>query len=546
MRAIVAVVSACAVLSGCASLPPAGPPAIDAARLNQHVSVLASDEFEGRGPTTPGEEKTVAYLAEQFRRLGLEGAGPGGSFVQEVPLYRFERTGAFNASFNGRSWSRPLRRDAEVIVGTQRPLPRISVERAPVVFVGYGVKAAERNWDDFKGADLKGKLLLMLVNDPDFEVPAGHPTAGRFDGKAMTYYGRWTYKFEEAARQGAAGVLVIHETAGAGYGWSTLEGSAPTPQFDIVRPDPAAERAAVQGWVQRLVVEEMLRRAGLNFEQLKAAAQRQDFRPVEVPGATFSADFGVKSERVMSRNVLARVRGSSRPNETVLYGAHWDAFGRSTPDATGDDIYNGAVDNASALGALLELARVFAQGPRPQRSVMFASWAAEEKGLLGAEHYAANPTAPLETTVANLNMDSLLPGPPEPEIVVIGFGKGELEDRLGQLAAAQGRRLIPDPAPQAGAFYRSDHFSLARMGVPVLFPSAGFTGASAASRDYVANRYHKPSDEWDPSWDMSGAAQDVELLHVLGRELANGRQWPGWKPGAEFGAARTASAAARR
>jgi Zn-dependent M28 family amino/carboxypeptidase len=423
---------------------------------------------------------------------------------------------------------------------------RITVTDAPVVFAGYGVDAPERNWDDFKDVDVRGKILLVIVNDPDFGAPEGHAVTGRFDGNAMTFYGRWTYKFQEAARQGAAGVLVIHDAPGAGYGWSVLENSSTAPDFDIVRADWEAERVPAQGWIQGDVAESLIRDAGLDYAALRERARTEAFRPVELPGVTMSIDFGQTHANIESRNILARIPGTEHPDETVLYGAHWDAYGRATPK-NGDDIYNGAVDNATGVAAMIELARMFREGTPPQRSVVFAAWTAEEAGLLGAEYYAANPVWPLETTVANINMDSFLPGTEvSPEIVVIGAGKSQTDAWLERRAAEQGRRLIPDPAPQAGGFYRSDHFPLAKMGVPALFAAAGFTGHNEASRDYVQNRYHQPSDEWTPEWVMDAAAVDVNLMYAVGRDLADSRDWPEWNAGAEFEAARQASAGVRK
>ncbi len=517
----------------------------DPARLNEHTRVLASDAFEGRGVATPGEEKTIEYLVAQFQALGLEPGGPDGSWTQTAQLSRTQQSGPATIVARTPQGEMRLERGPEVLVASDRPVERITVTDAPVVFAGYGVDAPERDWDDFKGVDLKDKILLVIVNDPDFNAPEGHPVADRFDGRAMTFYGRWTYKFEEAARQGAAGVLVIHDDEGAGYGWSVLEGSSTAPDFDIVRENWAAERVPAQGWIQGPVAERLLAAAGLDLAGLRQQARSADFRPVELPGTTMSIDFGQTHANIESRNVLARVPGAERPDETVMYGAHWDAYGRATP-VDGDDIYNGAVDNATGVAALLELARLFKEGAPPERSVVFAAWTAEEAGLLGAEFYAANPVWPLETTVANINIDSLLPGADvSPEIVVIGPGKSETEQWLERRAEAAGRRLIPDPAPHAGGFYRSDHFTLAQKGVPALFGAAGFTGHNAASADYVANRYHKPSDEWTPEWTMDAAAVDVDLLYAVGRDMADSEDWPEWNEGAEFEAARQASAAAR-
>lgn len=526
-------------------------PTIDAERMNQAVRVLASDEFEGRAPASAGEEKTVAWLVEQFRAAGAEGGGPDGSFVQVAHLSRTRQDGPATivAHVGGHGGGRTidLERGPDVLVSSDRPVSHITVTDAPVVFVGYGATAPERQWDDFKDVDVRGKVIVVLVNDPDFEAAAGDPVAGMFDGQAMTFYGRWTYKFLEAGRRGAAGVLVVHETAGAGYPWSTLQNSSAAPKFDIVRADPDAERAPFQGWIQRASAEQLFTAAGLDFAALKDSARRADFRPVVLPGLTLSVDFGQVADRVETKNVLARIPGSEHPNETVMYGAHWDGYGVGTPNAQGDKIYNAAVDNATGVAALLELAHAFAEGPRPRRSVVFAAWSGEEAGLLGSTYYAANPVWPLETTVADINVDSLLPGTEvDPNVVVIGKGKNRLDDVLARHAAATGRVLIADPAPQAGAFYRSDHFPLALKGVPALFPAAGFTGASAASRDYVQNRYHQPTDEWDETWRMDAAAADVALIYAVGRELADSDQWPDWNPGAEFGPARDASKGMRR
>ncbi|MFC7377750.1 M20/M25/M40 family metallo-hydrolase [Brevundimonas sp. GCM10030266] len=514
----------------------------DPARLNEYTRVLASDEFEGRGVATPGEQKTVDYVVSQFQALGLEPGGPDGQWVQVAQLSQTQQSGpaTITATVNGQT--RTLERGPQILVSSDRPVDRITLTDVPVVFAGYGVDAPEKGWDDFKDVDVRGKIILVIVNDPDFGAPEGHPVAERFDGNAMTFYGRWTYKFQEAARQGAAGVLVIHDTPGAGYGWSVLEGSSTAPDFDIVRANWEAERVPAQGWVQGDVAEQLIRDAGLDYAQLRYQARSEAFTPVELPGVTMSIDFGQTHATIESRNILARIPGSEHPEETVLYGAHWDAYGRAKPQ-NGDDIYNGAVDNATGVAAMIELARMFKEGTPPERSVVFAAWTAEEAGLLGAEYYAANPVWPLETTVANINMDSFLPGTEvSPEIVVIGAGKSETDAWVERRATEQGRRLIPDPAPQAGGFYRSDHFPLAKMGVPALFAAAGFTGHNDASRDYVQNRYHKPTDEWTPDWVMDAAAVDVNLLYAVGRDLADSREWPEWNEGAEFEAAREASA----
>ena len=545
-RKLASIGLAALLLSSTSALAQSGSQKIDPERLSELTRVLASDEFEGRGPATPGEERTVQWIAEQFAGLGLEPAGENGTFFQTADVSRTSQDGPATLVAQAGDHRVTFERGSQIIVGSDRPVTHIQLDNVPVVFAGYGVSAPERGWDDFKDVDVRGKLILVIVNDPDFNAPEGHPVAGKFDGRAMTFYGRWPYKFQEAAAQGAAGVLVIHDTAGAGYPWSTLEASSTAPDFDIVRADPEKERVAAQGWIHNDAAEQLLALAGQDLTALREAARSADFRPVELDGVQMTIDFRQKADRVQTRNVVARVKGSQRPDETVMYGAHWDAYGRATPK-NGDDIYNGAVDNATGVAAVLELARLFAEGPAPQRSVGFIAWAAEETGLLGAEYYAANPLWPLETTVANINMDSLLPGKDiDPQIVVIGPGKSDLDDRLKVLAQREGRELIPDPAPQAGAFYRSDHFPLARAGVPALFAAAGFTGHNDASKDYVQNRYHQPTDEWTPEWTMEGAAADVQLLYDAGRALADSRDWPQWTAGAEFEAIRKQSDDRRR
>ena len=539
-----ALLASTSVLAQTADRPPSG--RIDPARLNEATRVLASDEFEGRGPVSEGEDKAVEWIAAQFQALGLEPGGTDGSWYQVAEVSRTRQDGPAELQITAGGQTFSAERGSEIIVSSDRPVDQITLDDAPVVFVGYGVTAPERGWDDFKGVDLRGKIALVLVNDPDFAAPEGHPVAGKFDNNAMTFYGRWTYKFLEAARQGAAGVLVIHETAGAGYPWTTLENSSTAPKFDIVRADPTQERTAAQGWIQQDLAADLFKAAGLDFAALKDQARTPDFRPVTLGGVTMSLHFKQKADRVQTKNVIARLSGTTHADEHVMFGAHWDAYGRATPK-NGDDIYNGAVDNATGVAGILEIARLFAEGERPQRSTLFVAWAAEEAGLLGAEYYAENPVWPLETTVANINMDSLLPGTEiDPNIVVIGAGKSDLDDRLAAFASREGRRLIPDPAPHAGAFYRSDHFPLARKGVPALFAAAGFTGHNAASRDYVANRYHQPSDEWTPAWKMDAAAADVQLIYEVGAALANARDWPAWTPGDEFEAARAVSSPARK
>ena len=550
MRKLLLAASALALIAAAPA-----PPQITAAGLSADIKVLASDAFEGRGPGTEGERKTVAFLVERFKALGLQPAGDakasGGGWTQAVTLNRFTQ-GPARLELTAGGHATMLKPNEDMVVGTRRTgQTHTALAHAPLVFVGYGVSAPERRWSDFKGVDLHGKVAVVLVNDPDFEAQPGEPVAGRFGGKAMTYYGRWTYKFEELARQGAAGVLIVHERPGAGYGWDVVRNSWSAPQFDI--PRPAAERAPLEGWIQRPVAVELFKAAGLDFEAQKQAARRADFRPVELKGASLTADFHTDIAAVTSRNVLAKITGRTHPNEAVLYSAHWDHLGVGAPDKTGDRIYNGAADNASGTAGLLQLAAAFKAGRPPERSVVFAAWTAEEKGLLGSAFYAAHPTTPLATTVANLNMDMLPNFGATRDISITGQGKGEVEDMAVAAAATQGRRLTAEGHPEAGGYFRSDHFSLAQAGVPALdfhggsdLANGGTARGQALGAAFTAEHYHQPSDQWRADTDYAGAVQDLDLLHTLGRRLADGREWPRWKPGAEFAAARDRTAAARR
>jgi Zn-dependent M28 family amino/carboxypeptidase len=548
----VAVLAAGALLAACATAQapaPAGAPvaAFDAARLSEHVRVLADDSFMGRGIATPAEPMVIRYLSEQYAAAGFEPGGPGGAWTQDVSLNRFTASN-IQADFKVGGATIALNQGQQIVISTRLPGSHVDLNDAPLVFVGYGIKAPERNWDDFKGVDVHGKIIVVLVNDADFEEPA----LDTFNGRAMTYYGRWTYKYEEAARQGAAGVIIVHETAPASYGWTTVQNSWSGPQFDIVRADPSAERTAMEAWVQRDVAVDLFRRAGLDFEALKAQARRRDFQPVTLTGASFSGRFDVATSRVTTHNVIARLPGTTHPDETILYSAHWDHIGVGTPDANGDAIFNGAVDNATGTAGLLELARVWGAGPRPERSIVMISFTGEESGLLGSEFYAANPVYPLETTVAGFNMDSMNVYGRVSELGIIGYGQSDLDERLAAAAATQGRSVAPDANPAAGAYFRSDHFPLAKLGVPMAYAEGGGEfrdeprQVRSAQRDeYGARRYHQADDEWSADWDLSGQIEDLEVLYQAGRSLADSRVWPAWKPGSEFGPARAASASAR-
>lgn len=527
---------------------------IDGARVSETVKVLASDAFEGRAPGTAGEAKTVAFLSEQFRTLGLEPGGEAGTYLQTVPLThtRMAAPSVLKLSGAGADWG--LKNEEDIYLATARPVEAISAQNLPLVFVGYGVKAPERGRDDFKGADLKGKIAVFLINDPDFEAAPDEAVAGRFGGRAMTWYGRWVYKYEIAARLGAAGALIIHDTPGAGYGWTTV--TAPHSEvFDVVRKPGAPQAVPFQGWLSGAMAETLFTRAGLDLKALRTAARRDDFKPVAIGKARLSIEAKVSHDQVESHNVIARLPGKTHPDESIMYGAHWDAYGVGPADAQGRTIRAGANDDALGTAGVLEIARQFANGPQPERSLVFAIWTAEERGLLGSETYATRPTYPLEKTVANITLDVLQTAGKAKDLVLIGMGQNDLEDRLATLAADQGRTLTPDSAPERGLFYRADHFSVAKRGVPTLLIMGLGGGAdlieggrAAGERwvaDYTANCYHKACDAWSADWDLSGAVEDIDLAYRLGRDLANSRDWPQWKDGSEFRPVRDQSAATR-
>lgn len=531
----------------------AATPSFDGARISRDVKELASDAYEGRGPATAGEEKTIAYLSEQFAEAGLQ---PGGDlangkrgWTQAVPLRRADIVGTPTIAVQNAGKPQTLTQGKQISIRAALDgSSKVEIANAPLVFVGYGVKAPERNWDDFKGVDLKGKIAVVLINDPDFETGKGD-----FDGTGMTYYGRWTYKYEEGARQGALGVLVVHETAPASYGWDTVASSNTNTMFDVVRDNPRSAHPTLEGWIRRDLATELFKHAGLDFETLKKQAQTRGFKPVELKDQRLSASYQVKSDVITSHNVVARLEGSKHPDETLIYSAHWDHIGVGKPDARGDTIFNGALDNASGTAALLELARGFAQGPTPERSVVFLAVTAEEKGLLGSEFYASKPLYPLDTTVAVINMDGMNPFVPSRDFGIYGTAKLELLDQLKSVAAQSKLRYTPDPKPQAGYFFRSDHFSFAKRGVPALSYAAGqdwevggVAAGKAAADDYTAKRYHQQGDEWKPDWTFAGAARDLGVLYALGQQLADSRQWPNWSQDSEFRATRDASAAARK
>ena len=541
MRRLLA--AAAALLLGAAA-PPA--PQVSPERLSATARTLASPAFEGRAPGTPGEERTVAWLIAQLKAAGVQPGGPGGQWVQAVPLVH-TRLGVGTVSAGGAAWTQ----GREVYLNTVRPARRVQLD-APLVFVGHGVSAPERGWDDFKGVDLHGKVAVFLVNDPDFSAIAGEDAFGKFGGRRMTYYGRWTYKYEEAARRGATAALIIHDTPGAGYPWATVV--APGGEnYDVVRA-PGDTRVALQGWIEGDAATRLFAAAGLDLAAERARARRADFRPVELKGQRLQADFAVTVDRAQSRNVLGKLPGTTHPDEVVMYGAHWDAYGIGAPDAQGRTVRPGANDDALGVAAELEVARLLRQHPRPQRSVVFAFWTGEERGLLGSEWYAQHPVYPAAKTVANLTFDILQTGGPSHDVLLVGPGQNTLEDRFSSEINAQGRTVTPEALPERGLFYRADHFSLARRGVPSLLLMAisgapdlvaGGRPAGQAWLDGYMRCYHQTCDEWSTAWDLRGAAQDVSVFYAVGRGLADSREWPEWRRDSEFRALRDESAAQR-
>ncbi len=533
-----------------AKVPLASMPKVDSARMLGHIKVLASDEFEGRAPGTPGEEKTIQYLTAEFQKLGLKPGNTDGTFIQKVPLVGITGAEAKPLVVTGNGGKATFKWRDEVVAWTKHVADGASIDNSELVFVGYGVAAPEYNWDDFKGIDLKGKTMVVLVNDP--QVPdAADPSkldTRTFNGTAMTYYGRWTYKFEEAARRGAAGALIIHETGPAGYGFNVVQGNLGE-KFDLVTPDKNMGRANIEGWLSLDAAKRLLKMAGQDFDSLKKQAITREFKPVPL---NLKASLAVKNtlRTIDSRNVVAKLEGSdpALKDEYVVYTAHWDHFGIGEPK-NGDKIYNGALDNASGVASMLEIARELTEvKPAPRRSILFLAVTAEEQGLLGSQYYAVTPIYPLAKTLANLNIDGINPAGRTKDITVIGLGASDLDDYLRDAAAEQSRTLRPDPEPEKGFYYRSDHFNFAKQGVPALFTDTGVefidkppTFAKEMRDRFNKEDYHQPSDEVKPDWDLSGAVEDAELMAAVGYRVANADKFPEWKPGNEFRAKREAT-----
>ncbi|WP_417449498.1 M28 family peptidase [Kordiimonas sp.] len=512
---------------------------MSAEALGAHIKELASDAYGGRAPASPGEELTVRYIEQQFKDAGLKGAN-GGSFIQDVPLVSVETKGApvITLSKDGETLELAYRNDH--VLWTRHEQTATSVADSEMVFVGYGINAPERGWNDYEDIDVKGKTVVILVNDPGFATQ----DADLFEGNTMTYYGRWDYKFAEAARQGAAAAIILHDTKPAAYGWGTVDSSWTGPQFDMVRDDKGASLAEAESWITTESADKLFALAGLNRAELQAAATRPGFTAVPM-GVNFSAGFASEVNHINSRNVAGYIKGSEHPDEVFIYMAHWDHIG-TDPNAEGDGIYNGALDNASGTGGLIELARAYAgAGSTPERSVLFLAVTAEEQGLLGSAYYAANPLFPLNKTVGGINMDGLNYYGPTKDVTVIGLGNSELDEYLDQAAKMQDRVLVADQEPEKGYFYRSDHFELSKLGVPMLYPNSGYDHREKGRAyvdglvaDYLENRYHLPADEYDASWELSGAIEDLQLYYNTGRLVIDATDWPNWSEGSEFKALR--------
>jgi Zn-dependent M28 family amino/carboxypeptidase len=522
--------------------------------LLESIKMLASDEFEGRAPASRGEERTIQYLTEQAKAIGLVPGNPDGTFIQKVPMLGTTADPSMRLTFSsaGGGEKMELAFSRDFNAWTKREAPEVSID-APLIFVGYGIVAPEYQWDDYKGVDVSGKVLVMLINDPPIPDPKkpGALDGNMFRGKAMTYYGRWTYKFEIAAAKKAAGCLIIHETGPAAYPWEIV-GNNTGERFDLVSPDKGMSRAAVEGWITYEKAKALFEMTGRDLETLKKTALDRGFRPVEL-GAMASLKIRNTMRRIDSANFVAKLEGrdAKMKDEYVIYSAHWDHFGIG-PEVNGDRIYNGARDNATGVAGIMEIARAMA-GARPRRSILFLSETGEEQGLVGSRYYAENPLYPLTKTLAVINLDEMNTRGRTQDVTLVGLGMSSLDDEVIQAAREQGRVVIPDPEPEKGFYYRSDHFEFAKQGVPALDPKEGVDDVGKppgfgleAKRRYTAEDYHKPSDEVKPVWDLSGLAEDIELLYTVGTRVANGKSYPVWKPGAEFKAKRDAMLAGEK
>lgn len=516
------------------------------AALHEHVAVLASDEYEGRAPATPGEEKTINYLRDNFAALGV-GPGNGDSYFQSVAVTELTTASDAILYLQGSDYEASFNYGEEMMVGTQQQIPYVTVQGSDVVFVGYGIVAPERNWNDYAGVDVTDKTVIILVNDP------GYATQDEtvFNGNAMTYYGRWTYKYEEAARQGAAAALIVHETGPAGYGWDVVSSSWSGPQIGLEAENLNGDRNEIEGWLTLDSAEAIFDGAGLNYQELKTAAAQPGFEAVSLGDIQASVSIENSVRTSLSQNVIAAIPGTERPDETIIYTAHWDHLGVN-PEVEGDNIYNGAADNATGTAALLALADMHMRLPAPERTLVFLAVTAEESGLLGSQWYAEHPIYPIETTVANINMDNLNTFGRMRDVVVVGASSSEMENYLEEAASAQDRYVTAEPNPERGYYYRSDHFNFAKVGIPALYAESGEDSVdhgrewgAAQAQEYTDNRYHAPADEYDPNWDLSGSAEDIRMYFDIATKLANSADFPEWFEGNEFKAIRDESSSSR-
>ncbi|MET0239735.1 MAG: M28 family metallopeptidase [Sphingobium sp.] len=549
MRALIPLLIAALPLTAVSAAPPAvtlPPPAkvqpLSVATLKAVTKTLSSDAYEGRAPTTPAEPKTVAYLIDQMKKAGLK-PGNKGQWTQNVPLVEITAQNISPLKITGGKTPLSFAFKTDFVGATYRVQPHMTVADSEMVFVGFGINAPEKGWNDYAGLDVRGKTVVILVNDPDYEMQG---LDGTFNGRAMTYYGRWTYKYEEAARQGAAAAIIVHDTFPAAYPWDVVVSSWTGPQLRLDDPAGHMDQTQFNGWVTGDTARKIFTAAGQDMDALIAAAKRPGFRAVPL-GLKAGVDFDNAIRRQASQNVVGILPGKTAPDEHVLYTAHWDHLGRCEP-VKGDDICNGAVDNATGVAGLIALARANAAAGPARRSIVFLAVTAEESGLLGSLYYAENPIYPLATTVGGVNMDGLNIIGRTRDVTMVGGGKSELEAWLARAVKAQGREIKTEPTPEKGSFYRSDHFSFAKLGVPMIYAESGddlvkggVTSGRTAADDYIENRYHKPADEYDAKWDWTGALDDLQLYYVLGRELADSDLWPNWYPTAEFRAARDAS-----
>lgn len=537
------MLGAAVLISSCGgpgSKPASTLPEIDSASIDRHLTVLSADSFEGRKPFSPGEALTVEYLSQQFREMGLE-PGNGDSYFQEVPLVMIDGSSSETMKVAGQGKNFDLKLGENFVAYTERVVDKVEISGSELVFCGFGIVAPEYNWNDYEGLDMKGKTAVVLVNDPGFQSG----DSSLFKGDIMTYYGRWTYKYEEAARQGAEGVLIVHSTVPAGYPWLVVQNSWSGGKLGLEMADGNMSKCAMQGWITRDAAIQLFKASGQQIDDYVAMARSRDFKPFSL-NLNISLTIDNKIEKNTSKNVVAKISGATAPDEYVLYSAHWDHLGIGLRDEKGDSIYNGANDNASGTAGLLAIAEAFAKlKEKPARSVVFLAVTAEEQGLLGSEYYARNPIYPPSKTVANINMDGLNGYGPMKDLTVIGFGQSELDDYAEKLAQEQGRYVKPDPDPGKGYFFRSDHFNFAKVGIPAIFASGDYEHMTKGvdyieeqKKDYLANRYHRPGDHYSENYRLGGVVQDASLFFKLGYQLANGQDWPKWKEGSEFKAVR--------